>query len=506
MAERERSRERERFSTSTFKVYKRKSRLKAIGYIEQIMVNSSYKMFAKSSAFSPLFLFAVFSFFLLFAYELSHQSFLGKYISIKFYNTTPHQHQEDQEVPAAAPAHASVIDPCTGRYVYVYDLPDSFNSEILQDCGNLSRWSDMCKYVTNSGLGPKLVDTSSTLPETGWHVTNQFMLEIIFHNRMKQYDCLTTDYSKSTAVYIPYYAGLDVMRYLFGDTALLQRDYLTNEFLRWLRARPEWAAKGGNDHFMVIGRIAWDFQRTTNESKHWGGKLMTLPESKNMTLLLIETTTWQENEFGIPYPSYFHPSEKSQVVAWQEKLRSTKRPWLFSFAGARRPNAIPTTRDLIIAQCANATLCNLQECGSGAKDCHSPSNIMGVFTSSIFCLQPPGDSPTRKSAFDSMIAGCIPVFLQPGSAYTQYRWYLPSNFNKFSVYIPEKAIRQGTLRIEDVLLGYSDEQILEMRENVLALIPALVYKDPSTKSDDLRDAFDVAVDGVLRRIHNSHVL
>ncbi|XP_078158139.1 xyloglucan galactosyltransferase KATAMARI1 homolog [Carex rostrata] len=458
-------------------------------------------MFAKSSSFSnSLFLFAGFSFLLLFAYELSHQ-----YLPIKFYNTTPQQHQEDEEqVPATA--HASVIDPCTGRYVYLYDLPDCFNSQIVQNCRNLSVSSDICTYVTNSGLGHKLNDTrsSTVLSETGWYVTDQFMLEIIFHNRMKQYECLTTDYSKSTAVYIPFYLGLSVMRKLWEDSPS-QRDTLTNDLFRWLRARPEWTAKGGTDHFMAIGRVVWDFQRTTDNG--WGVKFLSTPEGKNITALLIETSNWRENEFGIPYPTYFHPSENSQVVAWQEKVRSTKRPWLFSFAGARRPSKISTTRDLIIDQCDNATLCNLQECGSGAKDCYLPSNIMGVFMSSMFCLQPPGDTFTRKSVFDSMVAGCIPVFFCSETAYTQYRWYLPSNFNKFSVYIPEKAVREKTVRIEDLLLGYSDEQIHEMRENVISMIPTLVYKDPTTESDDdVHDAFRVAVDGVLLRIHSSQVL
>ncbi|KAF3340767.1 xyloglucan galactosyltransferase KATAMARI1 [Carex littledalei] len=192
----------------------------------------------------------------------------------------PQQHQEDEEqVPAAA--NASVIDPCTGRYVYLYDLPDRFNSQIIQNCRNLSVSSDMCKYVTSSGLGRKLNDTSSStvLSETGWYVTDQFMLEIIFHNRMKQYKCLTTDYSKSTAVYIPYYLGLSVMRALWEYSAS-QRDALTNDLLRWLRARPEWTAKGGKDHFMAIGRVVWDFQRTTDEDKDWGVKFLTTPEGR----------------------------------------------------------------------------------------------------------------------------------------------------------------------------------------------------------------------------------
>uniref|UniRef100_A0A0E0ED15 Uncharacterized protein n=1 Tax=Oryza meridionalis TaxID=40149 RepID=A0A0E0ED15_9ORYZ len=35
------------------------------------------------------------------------------------------------------------------------------------------------------------------------------------------------------------------------------------------------------------------------------------------------------------------------------------------------------------------------------------------------------DSYTRKSTFDSMLAGCISVFLHPASAYNQYTWHLP---------------------------------------------------------------------------------
>ena len=232
------------------------------------MVNSISNMFAISSPCSPLFLFAAFSFFLLFAYELSHQQSFPV-------PAAPQQHQEDKEqVPAAAATNASIIDPCTGRYIYLYDLPDPFNSEIIQNCRNLSFSSDMCKYVTNSGLGRKLNDTSSStvLSENSWYVTDQFVLEIIFHNRMKQYECLTTDYSKSTAVYIPFYLGLSVMRKLWVSSAS-ERDALTNSLLPWLRARPEWTAKGNRDHFMAIGRVVWDFQRDSeiNNPHHMGG-------------------------------------------------------------------------------------------------------------------------------------------------------------------------------------------------------------------------------------------
>ncbi|KAJ3683000.1 hypothetical protein LUZ60_013227 [Juncus effusus] len=360
----------------------------------------------------------------------------------------------------------------------------------------------MCRLIGNSGLGPKLNNIGSVLSETGWFATNQWTLEIIFHNRMMQYDCLTTNYSQSTAVYIPFYIGLDIARYLWGYD-ISTRDSLTSDLIHWLRARPEWAARGGKDHFIVLGRTTWDFQRTIDEDRHWGGKFLTLPESKNMTIVMIEACLWSENEFAIPYPTYFHPLRESEVVLWQEKVRSMKRKWLFSFVGARRPGPVLTMRDLVIDQCVQATQCDLHECGKGAKDCNSPSNVMSVFMHSTFCLQPLGDTFTRRSAFDSMLAGCIPVFFHPSSAYAQYKWYFPRNFNKFSVYIPDNAVQERRVNIQDVLLGYSEEQVREMREEVIRMIPRLVYKDPRNKSESFQDAFDVAVDGVIKRIREN---
>ncbi|KAJ3680783.1 hypothetical protein LUZ60_015272 [Juncus effusus] len=397
-------------------------------------------------------------------------------------------------------SHSSKSDSCAGRYVYVYDLPSRFNTDILLDCKNLSSWHDMCRLTSNYGLGPELKKAGSILPESGWFETNMWTLEIIFHNRVKQYDCLTNDYSISNAVYIPYYVGLDIVRYLWKHD-LSAMDILTNELLHWLKSRPEWTARGGKDHFLVSGRSAWDIRR--DETGEWGGKLLALPETKNITFLLIEATIWDNNQIAIPYPTYFHPSEKSQVVLWQEKLRSIKRPFLFSLAGARRPNRIPSTRDLVIDQCAHASLCEFFECGTGDRDCHSQSNVIKLFMNSIFCLQPMGDGLTRSATFDGIMAGCIPVFFHPSSAYNQYVWYFPRNFNKYSVYIPEDAVREGRVKIQDVLLGYSEEQIREMREEVIRMIPTVTFNDPRYKLESVRDAFDVAIDGVLERINEN---
>ena len=84
-------------------------------------------------------------------------------------------------------------------------------------------------------------------------------------------------------------------------------------------------------------------------------------------------------------------------------------------------------------------VCRLVDCVA-AKCMHEAEPAMRAFMGSVFCLQPRGDTQTRRSTFDAIIAGCIPVFFNKDGAYTQYTWHLPSDGEKdnegYSVYIP----------------------------------------------------------------------
>lgn len=110
---------------------------------------------------------------------------------------------------------------------------------------------------------------------------------------------------------------------------------------------------------------------------------------------------------------------------------------------------------------------------------------------SQFCLQAPGDSFTRRSTFDSILAGCIPVFFSPHTAYTQYAWYLPEDKASYSVYIDEKEVSVGKKKIEEVLANVSTEKVKRMREVVVNLIPRLTYAHPNASDVGFKDAVDV---------------
>ena len=390
------------------------------------------------------------------------------------------------------------LDSCSGRYIYMHDVPRKFNEDLLKDCHSLIKWFDMCQYISNLGLGPMIENSERVLSSKGWFATNQFTLGIIFHNRMKQYKCLTNDSLLASAIYVPFYPGFDVSRYLWGFNISV-RDAASFALVKWLTQKPEWKRMWGRDHFLVGGRPAWDLRRQTDDDSDWGSKLMLLPESNNITLLSVEASLWN-NDFAIPYPTYFHPSKDIQVRKWQRKMRRMERRYLFTFTGAPRPNSPGSIRGELIDQCQSSSTCNFVSCLHGAKKCEDPSKVLKAFQSSVFCLQPAGDSLTRRSTFDSILAGCIPVFFHPGSAYAQYIWYMPRNHTKYSVFIPQNDLKDRKVLINETLLQVPKKEVLAMREEVIKLIPRIVYADPRYRLESLEDAFDIAVKGVLDRV------
>ena len=120
-----------------------------------------------------------------------------------------------------------------------------------------------------------------------------------------------------------------------------------------------------------------------------------------------------------------------------------------------------------------------------------------------FCLQPPGDTPTRRSTFDSLLAGCIPVFFEELSAKSQYTWHLPEEiYREFSVFIPKEEVVFKGMRILDLLMGIPRTRVRRMREKVIELMPRVMYRRHGSSMNfrATKDAFDIAIEATLQRI------
>ncbi|KAI3687536.1 hypothetical protein L1987_81233 [Smallanthus sonchifolius] len=383
---------------------------------------------------------------------------------------------------------------CDERGIYVYELPPKFNKDLVAQCHDMVPWVDMCKYLSNNAFG-------EPIPELGnrWFQTHQYSLELIFHSRVLNHPCRVYDVNQAKLFYVPYYGGLDILRWHFKNVSNEAKDTLAFELVNWLEMQKPWDKNLGKDHVFILGKISWDFRRKDYTS--WGTRFLELEEMKNPIKLMIERQPWELNDIGIPHPTHFHPHSDDDIRAWQRKIISSNRRSLVSFAGAARPNAHDNIRSILIDQCTSATeeQCKFFDCKS--RNCDEPRSLIGLFTESEFCLQPPGDSPTRKSVFDSLVSGCIPVLFDPFTAYYQYPWHLPEDHGKYSVFIDQEEVRNMKVNVVERLMKVPLKERDDMRRNIVYdLMPSLVYGDPDAKFELFQDAFSITMNNLFERI------
>ncbi|XP_047312148.1 xyloglucan galactosyltransferase XLT2-like [Impatiens glandulifera] len=397
------------------------------------------------------------------------------------------------------------VSECDGRRIYVYDLPPMFNKVFKDKCINeLDPWTSKCDAFQNEGLGPLAAeDVAGIVPEEirpAWYWTDHYWGEVIFHNRMLNYKCRTMEPESATAFYIPFYVGLSVGKLLWGNYSAQERDRSSVMMMNWIQDQKWWRRSNGSDHVMMLGRLTWDFRRLIEEDNDWGISLLHMPAMKNIIRLCVERNPWDHLEIAVPYPTIFHPRTNQDILSWQNYIRRCNRTSLFTFVGGARETIKNDFRGILLNQCLNNSGGSCRHMDCARTSCVSgTTSIMEAFLSSDFCLQPRGDGYTRRSVFDCMLSGSIPVFFWTRTAYLQYEGFVPSDKESYSVFIDRRDVRNGT-SIKKVLESYSKGRIKRMREKVIENIPNFVYAKPNRHGlTTVRDAFDITIDEVLKK-------
>lgn len=189
---------------------------------------------------------------------------------------------------------------------------------------------------------------------------------------------------------------------------------------------------------------------------------------------------------------------------------------LFAGGGGKSASGAPNIRRSIRDECQSynssnvdgvlngkfQNVCEIVDCSNSICE-HDPIRYMKPMLQASFCLQPPGETPARRSTFDGIVAGCIPVFFENNSARSQYQWHLPGpEFDEFSVTIPKEEVVFKGLKVVDVLMKIPRAKVMRMREKVMEMIPRVIYRKhgSSLGLKTKKDAFDIAIDGTLQRI------
>lgn len=127
-----------------------------------------------------------------------------------------------------------------------------------------------------------------------------------------------------------------------------------------------------------------------------------------------------------------------------------------------------------------------------------------VLLGSTFCINPPGDTPTRKGLFDSLVAGCIPVIFADTSL-SLYKWHVP-NWQDVSVLVPWEKLLEPGFNLIDHLKQIPQAEVQRKQDAIWKLAYSLQYSSKPAPAEwavhpaRVKDAFAVALEGLARDI------
>ena len=103
---------------------------------------------------------------------------------------------------------------------------------------------------SNEGLGEPIAKLGK-----GWYKSHQYSLELVFHSRVLKHPCRVYDENVAKLFYVPFYGGLDILRWHFKNVSNDVKDSLSLELVKWLERQGTWKRNSGKDHVFVLGKI-----------------------------------------------------------------------------------------------------------------------------------------------------------------------------------------------------------------------------------------------------------
>jgi len=376
--------------------------------------------------------------------------------------------------------------------------------------------------------------------------TSQFALYKLMYERALIDPRRTSNPEEAGSFFIPYDFGMDAT--FFESNGRMRKTHcpLATNAITLLKESPYFKANYGHDHTLVISvnqnMNYFFFAKACTEMLMlcWNCTKLAIDEY----LFVAKDRSFEMKSRGInwhavPFPSDYHfdsrvfgttshavqtasgplqTSKSPHIAPWEWPQQQENRTHLISFLGnPRKFSAVSTLlREALVKQCINHS----DVCSHGMYNHEAHESPNYDSRRSVFCLQPPGDMPTRKSVFDVILSGCIPVLFHPLTARYMYEWHwLPSDWDAAAVHFDSFEQNQQLLthqvdfiqRLIDLYFSQPQEVLRirqRIREQAFTLQYSLVYRDGhshqpvvsqqvSVEGGLRKDAYEVAMSTVL---------
>lgn len=381
---------------------------------------------------------------------------------------------------------------------YIYDLPSSLNYDIV-DSYHKSHLKT-CFNFSHYGMGSEIFKTGQEDGSFYVYDTHQFSLEVIIHEKLKKNVLRTRNPEKADIFYIPAYIGLLCTgnRHRAPETINKLKNLLTNSYYFSI----------GKPHFSTVSKIQKEMcsdvcpylsQTFTNKVTFISIEKQKL--SNSVKSIWPYSAMFKNSVLVAPYPSYGH-FKQSTNMDLSTVPYNDRDVYILLAVSERRTNP---QRSKLMDQFEMRTKLGY----SRFKICHHKSQTRMVlfYTNecnpdlakllipwmqhSVFCLQPPGDSPSRKSFYDSVMSGCIPVILTDGDRHNPYAFQDLIDYNTFTISIEMDRIAQHDHQISDILQDIPKSKIQKMQDNIRQMARYMQYSLPSGKKERENDALQL---------------
>jgi hypothetical protein len=318
--------------------------------------------------------------------------------------------------------------------------------------------------------------------EHGLHHTNQYSLYKIVLHRVLTDPRRTLHPRNAGLFFIPYDLGHDAAMRAGGPNVWPNHCRDAAGIAERLNQSVFFRRSNGRDHVLVVSinfgmnfymhEVCMKFLSgicqecikisIDDYSFLFGGKFDHMKGQSMEVLKQSRGVNWR----AVPFPSDVH-WHRGMVHPYPWASRHTRR-FLVAYGGStasyyRRSEKI---RGALARQCDDRpALCVRKSYGAGrafdALDHDNGTSIHTILNQSVFCLNPPGDLPTRKGLFDAILLGCIPVTFNPLTASVMYTW----NWNE-SLW-------------KSVIVELKHDDVVKRHFNIVDYLSNLVANDPN---------------------------
>ena len=397
--------------------------------------------------------------------------------------------------------------------VFVVPLSSKFNDDLLLYSKDRADRSNYCEmFYLTAAKGP---------------VASEYDQEVSFHWELLKYAKIVSEPSEADLFYVPYYFSRRAFHCMSRENLGTFHADFAREIEPWLHRYSD--PKLEPRFFMASGevcscgtdpherqKIGMDMSKCNpffnnaidNKNKHLGnfirplaweqvprGLLDTIPKNTIMPYLAIQPLPHHATEeessktnfsfsFAVVQPTRRNPESDREILVLDTAAAFNARRQCVHCGdcdGFDDNGVCPVGCGGIRDQLSKLLLQHPDKAqlSRGRQKGHSSAHIKENAT---FCLEPAGDTLTRRSFYEVIVLGCVPVVFREDQAFLSqlaFSDYVP--YKDIWVSLPLERVANMDLDVVEVLQKISPEALRTKRRLMQTWAHVFVYDPPTTK-------------------------